>query len=131
MLVVRGARVVAASGMAALDILVADGRISGLVAPGTAAPAEADVIDASGLVILPGLIDGHTHFVQDDPAQFDQDPDEYEGFTAGGRGAAAGGVTTVVEMPQARPLTVDGATFARKRSSPRRTASSTSRSGAG
>jgi allantoinase len=114
-LVIRGAQVVAASGLAALDVLVADGRISGLVAPGTAAPDGAELLDASGLLVLPGVVDGHVHFVQDDPALFGPDPDEYEGFVAGGRGAAAGGVTTVVEMPQARPLTTDGATFARKR----------------
>jgi allantoinase len=115
MLVVRGGQVVAPSGVASLDIVIDDERIAGLVAPGSAVPGEAETIDATGLVVLPGLVDGHTHFVQDDPALYDPDPDEHEGFTPGGRGAAAGGVTTVIEMPQARPLTVDGATFARKR----------------
>ena len=74
-----------------------------------------DLAAATGLIILPGVVDTHTHFIQDDPDLFDPDPDEHEGFEAGGRGAAAGGVTTVVEMPQARPPTVDGATFERKR----------------
>ena len=73
------------------------------------------MIDASGLIVLPGAIDGHTHFTQDDPELFEPIPSEEEGFAAAGRGAAVGGVTTVVEMPQNRPATLDGATFARKR----------------
>jgi allantoinase len=113
--IVHGGRVVTSTGTAALDVVVTGGIITELAAPGMVSRADAEVIDATGLVVLPGLIDGHTHFVQDDPDLYDPDPDEHEGFEAGGRGAAAGGVTTVVEMPQARPPTTDGATFERKR----------------
>ena len=114
-IIIRGGQVVAASGTAPLDILVAGGKIVDLVAAGTGLAASAEVIDAAGLIVLPGVVDGHVHFIQDDPALFGPDPDEYEGFEAGGRGAAAGGVTTVIEMPQSRPPTTDGATFQRKR----------------
>ena len=112
--IVRGGSVVTPEGVRQLDIVISAGVISDLAAPGSAVPSGAGVIDASGLIVLPGAVDAHTHFVQDDPDAFDPDPDEEEGFEAGGRGAAAGGVTTVVEMPQARPPTVDGATFRRK-----------------
>src|SRR4051794_5192027 len=109
-LVIRGGLVVTPEGAERLDVVVRDERIEALV-PAGGAPADADVIDASGLVVLPGAIDGHTHFLQDDHELFEPDPEEHEGFEAGGRGAAAGGVTTHVEMPQARPTTADGGTF--------------------
>src|SRR5690242_691253 len=112
-LVIRGGLVVAPEGAERLDVVVRDERVEALV-PAGEAPADAEVIDASGLVVLPGAIDGHTHFLQDDTDLFEPDPEEHEGFEAGGRGAAAGGVTTHVEMPQSRPNTSDGATFRRK-----------------
>jgi allantoinase len=113
--IVHGGRVVTPAGIEQLDIAIAAGAVTDLAPAGTIDPAGRERIDATGLIVLPGVIDGHTHFVQDDPDLFAPDPDEQEGFQAGGRGAAAGGVTTVVEMPQARPPTVDGATFERKR----------------
>jgi allantoinase len=114
-IIVHGGQVVTAAGAGPIDIVIADGVVAELAARGAADRAGAELIDATGLVVLPGVVDAHTHFIQDDPDLFDPDPDEHEGFEAGGRGAAAGGVTTVVEMPQARPPTVDGATFERKR----------------
>jgi hypothetical protein len=114
-LLVRGGLVVTPNGAETLDVVIRDERIAALIAPGEATPTATEVLDASGLVVLPGAIDGHTHFLQDDPDRFGPDPIEHEGFEAGGRGAAAGGVTTHVEMPQSRPPTTDGATFRRKR----------------
>jgi allantoinase len=113
--VIRGGLVVTPDDTAVLDVIISGERIESLVPPGSAPVEGAAVIDAEGLVVLPGAVDGHTHFTQDDTDLFGPDPDESEGFEMGGRGAAAGGVTTVVEMPQARPATVDGALFARKR----------------
>lgn len=64
-----------------------------------------EAIDATGLVVLPGLVDAHVHF--NEPGRAD-----WEGWEAGTRGAAAGGVTTVVEMPlNAHPPTVTAAAF--------------------
>lgn len=60
-LLIRGARVfdgVAAVGVR--DVLVRNGRID-RVAPNIAAPADAEIVEASGKTLLPGLIDAHTH----------------------------------------------------------------------
>jgi allantoinase len=113
--VVRGGLVVTPDGERELEVVVRDGRIDALVPRGGAVPDAGETVDSAGLVVLPGAIDGHTHFLQDDPDRFPPDPVEHEGFEMGGRGAAAGGVTSHVEMPQSRPPATDGATFRRKR----------------
>ncbi len=78
---------------AAAEILIINGRIAEVSTPGLA-PAEADeeVVDLGGLLVLPGVIDGHVHF--DDPGFTHR-----ENFETGTRAAAAGGVTCVVDMP--------------------------------
>jgi allantoinase len=87
---------------------IRDGRIAALFADRPDAPAD-EQIDASGLLVLPGLVDAHVHF--NDPGRAD-----WEGFDCGSMGAAAGGVTTVVDMPLNNfPAAVDGATLAAKR----------------
>jgi allantoinase len=70
---------------------IKDGRIA-LITEGQVDATHS--IDAVGLVVIPGVIDAHTHFR--DPAY-----PEKEDFTSGTRAAAAGGVTTVMEMPMA------------------------------
>ena len=62
-------------------------------------------IDATALVIFPGVIDAHVHF--NEPGRTD-----WEGWATGSRAAAAGGTTTVFEMPlNAHPPTLDGPSF--------------------
>jgi dihydropyrimidinase/allantoinase len=72
-------------------------------------PAAARTIDASGLMVLPGTIDSHFH------CRAPSFP-EREDFASGTRAAAAGGVTTVLEMPISVPPTTDGASLAERRS---------------
>src|SRR5439155_26151581 len=67
------------------------GKIAAFFADAPDAPAD-EQIDASGLVVLPGLVDAHVHF--NDPGRAD-----WEGLECGSMGAAAGGVTTVIDMP--------------------------------
>lgn len=110
---IQGGSVVYPRGTRQIDILIQDGRIAGLVEP-TSSDAAATTIDASGLFVLPGVIDGHTHFFQQDPEAGFSDEAAAEGFTKGGAGAAAGGITCAVEMPQAIPPTRNGTTFLRK-----------------
>lgn len=69
-------------------VAVQGGRIAAVLPSGAAAEAR-EVIDAGGKYVLPGLIDAHVHCY----SSLD------EGFTNASRSAAAGGVTTIIEMP--------------------------------
>jgi allantoinase len=55
-------------------------------------PADAEILDAGDLVVMPGLVDTHVHV--NEPGRTD-----WEGFFTAGRAAAAGGITTIVVMP--------------------------------
>jgi dihydroorotase len=65
------------------------------------------IVDASGKLLLPGMIDTHVHFREPGFAH-------KETWRTGSRSAAAGGVTTVVDQPNTDPPTVDGEAFDRK-----------------
>lgn len=111
---IRGGSAVTPSGLERLDILVEGEKIAGLLRNGAGTQADT-TIEAADLVILPGAIDGHAHFIPQDPAVDHPRDIDNEGFQPGGRAAAAGGITSIVEMPQAWPPTNDGASFSRKR----------------
>src|SRR5207248_6083008 len=65
-------------------------------------------LDATGLHILPGMVDAHVHF--NEPGRTD-----WEGFLSGTTAAAAGGVTTVCDMPlNSHPPTLDARALAIK-----------------
>jgi allantoinase len=101
-LVIRGGTVVLPTGQRPADIAVGDGTISAI---GSEVRDGEEVIDARGLVVLPGVVDAHVHF--NEPGRAD-----WEGWETGTRGAAAGGVTTVLEMPlNAHPPTTTAAAF--------------------
>ena len=99
--IIRGGRVVDPSqGLDELrDILVEDGRILDLAVPGgvNGFSDGTDVIEATGLVVSPGLIDIHTHLRE--PGH------EYkETIATGTAAAAAGGFTAVAAMPNTKPV---------------------------
>jgi allantoinase len=105
-LVIRGGQVVAGGAPTALDVGVVDGRIVALEPELTGDGAE--VLDAAGLLVLPGAVDAHVHL--NDPGRT-----SWEGFATGTAALAAGGTTTAIDMPlNAIPPTVDGAAFAAK-----------------
>jgi dihydroorotase len=79
------------------DLLLREGRIAAIEVPGTFTSVEADKIDATGLVLAPGLIDIHVHLRE--PGQTWK-----ETIATGTRAAAAGGFTTVVAMPNTVPV---------------------------
>jgi allantoinase len=86
-----------------LDIAISGGKIVALVARGT--PIEArDVIDASGKLVIPGAVDIHFHCRA--PAY-----PERGDFATETRAAAAGGVTTIFEMPISKPCCATGDIF--------------------
>lgn len=80
---------------------VTDGSISHIVDPSVSLDAD-ERVALDGEIVLPGLVDGHVHFRE--PGYT-----EKEGVETGTAAAAAGGVTTVIEMPNTVPpvLTVD------------------------
>lgn len=89
--VVRGQRVVLPGGERPASVHIRDGTIVD-IAPYDSRPAGVPALDAGALVVLPGLVDTHVHI--NDPGRAD-----WEGFEHATRAAAAGGVTTVVDMP--------------------------------
>ena len=89
------------------DIGIADGKIVAL--DQELRGSAAIEVDARQLAIFPGAIDAHVHFNEPGRAH-------WEGFTTGSRAAAAGGTTTIFDMPlNAHPPTIDGASFDLKR----------------
>ncbi|WP_135822094.1 dihydroorotase [Halostella litorea] len=105
---VTDARIVDASGVRTGDIAIADGEIAA-VGPGVATDRDAaDVVDADGMVALPGVVDVHNHM--HDAELFPEGID----FASETASAVAGGVTTVVELPTQTPVTTPEA-FRRKR----------------
>ena len=80
------------------DLLLRDGLVAGVEAPGGFADVRADeTLDASGCVVAPGLIDIHVHLRE--PGQTYK-----ETIATGTAAAAAGGFTTVVAMPNTLPV---------------------------
>ncbi|WP_025274771.1 dihydroorotase [Haloglycomyces albus] len=89
--VIKGADVL---GRGRSDLLIADGR---LVETGRLDIADAEVVDADGLVALPGLVDLHTHLRQ--PGY-----EESETVLSGSQAAAKGGYTAVCAMANSTPV---------------------------
>lgn len=94
-LVIRGGTLVTSEGERREAVAVLEGRIVAADRD-DAMPDAREVIDAEGLHVLPGVIDTHVHLR--DPGQT-----EREDWLTGTRAAAAGGITTVLEMPVATP----------------------------
>jgi allantoinase len=111
-LVVRARRAVLPEGERPAAVLVEGGRIAA-VAP-YESPPGADVVDVpDDAVLLPGLVDTHVHV--NEPGRT-----HWEGFASATRAAAAGGITTIVDMPlNSLPPTVDVAALETKRAAAR------------
>lgn len=79
------------------DVLIDEGRVVGLLDRSEAAPEDAHVLDATGLIVAPGFIDLHTHLRE--PGQ------EYkETIATGSAAAVAGGWASVCAMPNTDPI---------------------------
>jgi allantoinase len=98
-LVLSGGDAVVGGRVERVNVAVADGRISAV----TSSPLVGkEVLDCRGQVILPGCIDTHVHFRE--PGRT-----EKEDFRSGTKAAAAGGLTTVLEIQNNEPFTTDRA----------------------
>lgn len=108
-LALRANRVVTPEGERAATVCVADGRIAA-IEPFEAHVGARTVVELPpDEVLLPGMVDTHVHV--NDPGR-----SEWEGFPTATRAAAAGGITTIVDMPlNCLPPTVDGDALAVKR----------------
>jgi dihydroorotase len=97
-LLIKGGRLIDPSqGIdATMDILIADGVVLEL-GLGLAAPDGTETIDATGLIVTPGLIDMHVH-LRDPGLEYKED------IATGSRSAAAGGFTSVACMPNTSPV---------------------------
>ncbi|MCH6163348.1 allantoinase AllB [Streptomyces marispadix] len=91
-LVLRSSRVVTPEGTRAATVSVADGRITEVGPYDAPVPPGARLVDTGDDAVLPGLVDTHVHV--NDPGR-----SEWEGFASATRAAAAGGITTLIDMP--------------------------------
>jgi allantoinase len=92
---ISNATIVTPSGRFQADIMCQDGTIEGLVEPGRGGSSD-EVINATGKLVFPGFIDPHVHS-RDPGLTYKED------FAHSTRAAAAGGITTIFEMPNTLP----------------------------
>lgn len=95
-ILVSGGTIVTAAGRYRGDVLIEGERIAAVVAPGTVIDADA-ILQADGLLVMPGLIDAHVH-VRDPGFTAKED------FGSAGAAAAVGGITTMIVMPHDDPV---------------------------
>ena len=106
--VLRGERVLIDGALRPAAIHIRDGRIATVTDP-SAGGSGLEVHDAGDAIVMPGLVDTHVHVNEPGRA-------EWEGFETATRAAAAGGVTTVLDMPlNSIPATTTVAALEEKR----------------
>src|SRR5271168_5406377 len=106
-LVIRGKRIITPEGECAGAIHIRGGVIAD-VGEWEDAPSGTPMYDAGDLAVMPGLVDTHVHI--NEPGRTD-----WEGFSTATRAAAAGGVTTLIEMPlNSIPATTTAAAYREK-----------------
>ncbi len=111
-LVIRSRRVVTREGVRPASVHIADGRIAG-VGAWDDIPAGVPLMDAGEMIVMPGLVDTHVHV--NEPGRT-----EWEGFETATRAAAAGGITTILDMPlNSIPATTTVAALEAKRDAAR------------
>ena len=103
----RSRRIVTPDGIIDGTVVVSAGRIESVLEASNGVPSKAE--DLGELVLLPGAVDPHVHL--NEPGRT-----EWEGFETGTRAAAAGGITTLVDMPlNSSPVSTAAATLEVKR----------------
>ncbi len=95
--IIKGGTVVSHAGRARADVGIRDGKFAAV--GNLSADQAGEVIDASGLHVLPGIIDSQVHF-REPGLEWKED------LESGSRAAVMGGVTAVFEMPNTKPSTI-------------------------
>ncbi len=98
-LIVKNGTIVSPAASYRGHVLITDGKVAEIMVR-DGLPQAKEVIDATGLHVLPGLIDPHVHFRV--PGL-----DYKEDFDTGSQAAAAGGITTIIDMPNVVPPTAN------------------------
>ena len=106
-IVIKNGTLVLPSGLWEGSLVIDEGKIIGIMK--SSEPKADRIIDAAGRHVLPGMVDMHVHLR--DPGNPDR-----ENFESGTRAAAAGGVTSVMDMPNTVPATVTVRAFEEKKS---------------
>jgi allantoinase len=96
-LIVKNGQIVLPTTVIKADLLVKDGKVCGMVEDASQLNSKEEV-DASGKYVMPGAIDPHVHAGHGEPHR--------ETFESASMAAAAGGVTTFIDMPLSQPSTV-------------------------
>jgi allantoinase len=111
--VIRSQRVVTPDGVKSASVHIRNGKITG-VREYDDLPSGATVHDARESVVMPGLVDTHVHI--NEPGRTD-----WEGFETATRAAAAGGITTLIDMPlNSIPATTTASALETKRTAARK-----------
>jgi dihydroorotase len=97
-LIVKNGTVVTSDATFDADLAIDDGKIVAIAQPGELSLEAAEVYEAAGKYVLPGVIDGHVHF-REPGLEYKED------FGTGSRAAVMGGVTLVLDMPNTKPPT--------------------------
>jgi allantoinase len=106
--IVRGRRVLTPDGIRPAAVHVIGDKITAIVDHGSITP-QTPLFDAGDDLVMPGIVDTHVHV--NEPGRT-----EWEGYTTATRAAAAGGITTVIDMPlNCIPATTSVAALAEKR----------------
>ncbi|HEX5012575.1 MAG TPA: amidohydrolase family protein [Candidatus Limnocylindrales bacterium] len=105
-LAITGGTLVLPDGVRRADLAIDAGRIVA-ISPDDELPEAGERLDATGLHLLPGVIDTHTH-------ARDPSVDAREDFASATAAAAAGGITTILEMPISTPSVHSAETFRRR-----------------
>ncbi len=107
---IKNGLVVLDEGVVKAQVLLEGGKIQLIDRDGeTVDERECEVIDASGKIVMPGMIDTHNHMCDPGPFNFRED------WTCGSKSAASGGITTICDMPlPCEPEVLDEESFQRK-----------------